>query len=111
VQPLLESLSDRVRLCYERAAEAKHRAEETTDLTSKADFLKIEQRWLLLARSYQFGESLDDFTRWASSRRLSLVPDAGHGAEDFPTIDPSDDQTIRGHETDVAAILANTPSR
>jgi PAS domain S-box-containing protein len=109
VHALLQSLSDRVRLCYERAAEAKQRAEETTDLTSKTDFLKIEQRWLLLARSYQFGESVDDFTRWASSRRLSLAPDAGNGAEDFSTIDPADDKPIRGHETDVAAILANTP--
>jgi hypothetical protein len=36
---MLQSLSDKVQLCYERAAEAKERAEETSDLEAKADFL------------------------------------------------------------------------
>jgi PAS domain S-box-containing protein len=60
---LLQNLSERVRLCYERAAEACEHAEGTLDPDAKADFLAMERRWLLLARSYQFGERLDDFTR------------------------------------------------
>jgi PAS domain-containing protein len=107
---MLQSLSDKVQLCYERAAEAKERAEETSDLEAKADFLAMEQRWLLLARSYQFSESLDDFTRWSSSRHFDLVArpsdSAGAAAKRF---DPADVTPIRGHETDVAAILTNTP--
>jgi hypothetical protein len=57
---LLHNLSERVRLCYERAAEARERAESLPDPEAKADFLAMEQRWLLLARSYEFGESLPD---------------------------------------------------
>src|SRR5262245_25372039 len=60
---MLNNLSEQVRLCYERAAEAKERAEQMLDPEAKADFLKMETRWLRLARSYQFGERLDDFTR------------------------------------------------
>jgi two-component sensor histidine kinase len=65
---LLQNLSDKVKLCYERAAEAKERADEMLDPEAKADFLNVERRWLLLARSYQFGERLDDFTRESSRR-------------------------------------------
>jgi PleD family two-component response regulator len=60
---VLQNLSDEVRLCYERAAEAKERADMMRDPEAKADFLNMERRWLLLARSYEFGERLDDFTR------------------------------------------------
>jgi hypothetical protein len=59
---VLQNLSDQARLCYERAAEAKERAERMRDPRAKADFLNIERRWLLLARIYEFGERLDDFT-------------------------------------------------
>jgi PAS domain S-box-containing protein len=60
---LLQNLSEEIRLCYERAAEAKERADQLLDPEAKADFLNMERRWLLLARSYEFGERLDDFTR------------------------------------------------
>ena len=52
-------LSDHIR--YEHAAEGMHRAEETLDSESKFDFLEMERRWLLLARSYHFAERLGDF--------------------------------------------------
>ena len=68
VRAMLQNLSEQVRLCYERAAEAKERADETHDPEAKADFLNMERRWLLLARSYEFGERLDDFTRENSLR-------------------------------------------
>jgi PAS domain S-box-containing protein len=60
---VLQNLSDEIRLCYERAAEANERANATLDPEAKADFLNIERRWLHLARSYEFGERLDDSTR------------------------------------------------
>jgi hypothetical protein len=68
---MLHNLSEQVRLCYERAAEAKERADEMHD-EAKADFLNMERRWLLLARSYEFGERLDDFTR-ENSRRAKVA--------------------------------------
>jgi PAS domain S-box-containing protein len=67
---VLQNLSDNIRLCHERAAEAKERADQTYDPEAKADFLNMEKRWLLLARSYEFGERLVDFE---SSRRAKLA--------------------------------------
>jgi hypothetical protein len=45
----MQNLSDDIRLCYARAAEAKERADQMRDPE--------------VARSYEFGERLDDFTR------------------------------------------------
>jgi PAS domain S-box-containing protein len=60
---VLQNLSDDIKLCYERAAEAKERADRMRDPQAKADFLNMERHWLRLAHSYEFGERLDDFTR------------------------------------------------
>jgi hypothetical protein len=59
---MLEQFSDQIRICYERAAEAKERADATNDPALKREFLNTESRWLTLARSYGFTESLEDFT-------------------------------------------------
>jgi hypothetical protein len=59
---MLQKLSDQIRACYERAAEAKRKAETTTDPDLKADLLEVDQRWLALARSYAFTDGLGDFT-------------------------------------------------
>ena len=59
---MLEQLSDQIRNCYQRAAEAKANADATNDPAAKAEFLEMEKRWLTLARSYGFTESLGDFT-------------------------------------------------
>jgi PAS domain S-box-containing protein len=66
---MLEQLSDQIRGCYESAAEAKAQADASNDLALKAEFLKVEGRWLALARSYGFTESLEDFTTANSERR------------------------------------------
>lgn len=44
--PLLKNLSEEVSFCYQRAADAKKRADETHDPVAKVDFLKMERRWL-----------------------------------------------------------------
>jgi PAS domain S-box-containing protein len=66
---MLERLSDQICDCYERAAEAKEQADATNDPALKAEFLNTERRWLTLARSYEFTESLEDFTKEESQRR------------------------------------------
>jgi hypothetical protein len=58
---MLEQLSDQVRVCYQRAAEAKANADATNDPAVKAEFLDMESRWLTLTRSHGFTESLGDF--------------------------------------------------
>jgi PAS domain S-box-containing protein len=59
---MLEKFSDQIRECYQRAAEAKAKADATNDPALKTDFLKQERRWLLLARSHGFTERLEHFT-------------------------------------------------
>jgi PAS domain S-box-containing protein len=83
---MLQNLSEQIRLCYERAAKARQRAKETTDPGAKADFLNIERRWLLLARSYQW--SLTDF--------IGAIP-SGSNATSTPvdvTEDPRSEQRL-----------------
>jgi PAS domain S-box-containing protein len=60
---LLQNLSEQIRHCHERAAEAREGAEASRDPEAKADFVTMERRWLLLARSFELGERLDDFMR------------------------------------------------
>jgi PleD family two-component response regulator len=78
VRAMLQNLSDKIRRCYERAVEARERADEALDPEAKADFLNMEKRWLQLARSYGFNERLGDFTqesvRQAKLRRAKLAP-------------------------------------
>src|SRR5215472_6206270 len=66
---MLEQLSDQIRGCYDRAADARAKADATNDPALKAEFLHMESRWLTLARSYGFTESLKDFTRVNSEQR------------------------------------------
>jgi PAS domain S-box-containing protein len=66
---MLEQFSDQIRECYERAAEAKAQADATNDPALKTEFLKLEGRWLRLAHSIGFTESLEDFTTANSERR------------------------------------------
>lgn len=68
---MLQNLSERVRRCHERAAEAREHAEATSDPEARADFFKMERRWLLLAQSYGFAERLDDFTSVMTKSRLA----------------------------------------
>src|SRR5215469_16346687 len=42
-----------IRTCRQRAEDAKRKAERTADRASKIHFLKMETRWLALARSYE----------------------------------------------------------
>ncbi len=66
---MLEQLSPQVRDCLALAAEAKTRADETSDPAQNAEFLKHETRWLKLARSYALTESIGDFTAANAERR------------------------------------------
>lgn len=51
------SLSDRVRECYHRAAECRERAAHASSPSLKASFRKLEREWLDLARKCELDES------------------------------------------------------
>jgi hypothetical protein len=58
---MLLKLSDTVSECLSRAEECGRHAKTTIDASSIQHFLKMEQRWLFLARSHQFAERLRRF--------------------------------------------------
>lgn len=58
--------------CYDLAAQARARAEASNDPALTAEYLRAEKRWLTLARSYGFSESLEDFTAVSSEWRRKL---------------------------------------
>ncbi len=79
---MLEGLSDPVRAFHERALEAKRKGHETSAPALKASYLDIESRWLVLARSYGFTESLNSFTAANAARRLEFDAKALHQKPD-----------------------------
>ena len=94
---MLQNLGEQIRLCYERAAEAKQRAEETTDSDAKVDFLNMERRWHLLARSYQRSEILTDFIR--------AIPDSPNAASTWVDVA----RRPNNSEEHLQRVIDNTP--
>jgi hypothetical protein len=66
---MLQNLSQEIRECFRRAEECKRLTK--TALTARAinDYLEMEQRWLALARSYEFAERLSNFTEPFRNRK------------------------------------------
>lgn len=65
---MLNNPSDQVRLCHRHAENCARKAAAITDPKLKQDFLDLERSWLLLARSYDFGGRLTDFSTEAKRR-------------------------------------------
>jgi len=61
---VLNNLSEEIRVCLQHAEECARNAAELPDGSHfRLDFLRLEKRWLELARSIEFGESPDTFTK------------------------------------------------
>jgi hypothetical protein len=56
---MLEQLSDRIRMCDERAVDASERADASCDPALKAEFLNTERGWLKLACSMDSPKALN----------------------------------------------------
>jgi PAS domain S-box-containing protein len=59
---MLRKLSVQVQTCFDRALDAKRRADGTADPARKAELHRFEKSWLALAESYELTERLTDFT-------------------------------------------------
>jgi hypothetical protein len=59
---VLNNLSGDIRECLRHAEDCARKAATQTDPKVKQDFLDMEQRWLSLARSYEFTERISDFS-------------------------------------------------
>ena len=61
---VLNNLTEEIRECLWHAEECAREAAELPDGSSfRHDFLELQNRWLELARSVEFGEQLDSFTK------------------------------------------------
>jgi hypothetical protein len=59
---VLNNLSGDIRECLQHAEDCARKAAAQADPKVKQDFLDLEQRWLSLARSYEFTEQISDFS-------------------------------------------------
>jgi hypothetical protein len=59
---VLNNLSGNIRECLQHADDCARKAAAQNDPKVKEDFLNLEQRWLSLARSYEFTERISDFS-------------------------------------------------
>jgi hypothetical protein len=55
---VLNNLNEDIRKCYRHAEGCALKAAAQTDPKAKQDFLDLEQRWLSLARSFEFSALL-----------------------------------------------------
>jgi hypothetical protein len=60
--------------CYERAAESRSRAADAANEIEKAEYLNLERRWMMLARSYELSESVAVLNEEAKQRFRVLIP-------------------------------------
>jgi hypothetical protein len=70
---VLNGLSKEIRECYRHAEDCALKATAHNDVQLKQDFLDLEQRWLFLARSYEFSERLTDLSD-ETKRRADKLP-------------------------------------
>jgi chromosome segregation ATPase len=59
---MLQSLSEEIRECLRRAEECRRLAKTALSTSAIQDYVDMAQRWLALARSYEFTERLSRFT-------------------------------------------------
>jgi len=71
---MLRKTSAQVADCYERAGESRARAATATDEIEKTEYLNIERRWIMLARSYELSERVTGFNEEAKRRLRVLIP-------------------------------------
>jgi hypothetical protein len=60
---VLNKLSEQIRDCLQHAEDCARKAAAQSDPVLRKDFLLLEKRWLGLARSFEFSESLNNFTK------------------------------------------------
>jgi len=72
VADMLRQLSKEVSDCYAHAEVCARKAAEATADQSREDYLRVQRHWLTLARSYEFGERLRDFSKENNRRRAEF---------------------------------------
>jgi hypothetical protein len=69
---MLNNLSENIRNCLQHAEDRGRKAAGLPNVSPlRQDFLRLEKRWLELARSFEFSESVDTFTKNIPNPNLS----------------------------------------
>jgi hypothetical protein len=72
---VLNNLSEQIRDCLQHAEDCARKAAELPNGSRfRQEFLQLEERWLELARSIEFGTRLDSFAKSGRSRASSGHP-------------------------------------
>jgi hypothetical protein len=71
---MLLKTSAQVADCYERAGESRARAAAAANEIEKTEYLNIERRWIMLARSYELSERVSGFNEEVRRRLRVLIP-------------------------------------
>jgi hypothetical protein len=75
---VLNNLSEQIRECIQHAEDCARKAATLPDSSPfRQDFLNLEQRWLELARSIEFGERLESFTKNRPKPKINPPPPSG----------------------------------
>ena len=69
-----QKTSAQVTVCYQRAGESRTRAAAATNEIEKTEYLNIERRWIMLARSYELSERVGGCTDNVKRRLCVLIP-------------------------------------
>ena len=69
---MLNNLSAQIRDCLQHADDCARKAEAQNDPGLREDFLRLEKRWFELARSMEFAEQLNRFTK--NSAKPNIKP-------------------------------------
>jgi hypothetical protein len=77
--PVVHAAHHQVARCYERASECRAKAEDAFNEAAKQEYLDMERRWLMLARSYD--ERITDDTNKVAHRLHAVrLPEQQHPA-------------------------------
>ncbi len=71
---MVQKVSTQVANCYERAGESRARAAAAANEIDKTEYLSIERRWLMLARSHELRERIARSNEEVRGRLHVLIP-------------------------------------
>src|SRR5215469_1252258 len=71
---MFHKISPQVADCYERAGESRARAAAAANEIDKTEYLNIERRWIMRARSYELSERITGFNEELRRRLRVLIP-------------------------------------
>lgn len=80
--------SSQIADCYERAVESRAKAAAAANEIDKAEYLNIERRWIMRARSYELSECITSLSEELKRRlRVLIPPEPPHPAVPRATCD------------------------